>query len=176
MLLVAACSRKPVETNPIPATTTLDKVWLLEAGGTPVSDTTVAFPLAAGRTIVLRHAMPDDAIFLILQFPATKDSLRARDSVHVTIRPMRGKYGFTLATADKLGAGVQATFSYALHFQAPADAATKYPSPGRFEAVLTPALVGADNKIEFLAGARPAADMIRFPVTAAGTFALAAIR
>lgn len=158
------------------ATTTLDKVWLLEASGSPVPDTSVTFAVATGRTIVLRHAHPDDAIFLLLQFPATKDSLRAHDSVHVTIRSMRGKYAFTLTTADKIASGAQATFSYALHFQTSADAVTKYPSPGRLEAQLMPAEIGADNKVQFLAGARPAADMIRFPLTAPGTYGLAAPR
>jgi hypothetical protein len=159
-----------------PAATTVDKVWLLEASGTAVRDTSVTFAAAAGRTIMLRHAEPDDAIFAVLTFPATKDSLRSRDSVHVMIHPLPGHYAFALATSDKLGPGAQATFYYAMHFQTPSDAVSKYPSPGRFEAALAPATIGADNKVVFLVGNRPAADAIRLAVTAAGTYALAALR
>jgi hypothetical protein len=159
-----------------PAATTLDKVWLLEASGPAVADTTVTFAVATGRTIVLRQAKPDDAIFAVLSFPAVKDSLRTRDSVHVTIHPMAGHYAFTLSTADKLGPGAQATFSYAIHFQTPSDAVALYPNPGLFEMMLAPASIGADNKVLFLMGERPAADAIRFPMIAAGTYALAAVR
>ncbi len=175
-MLASACHANRANVMPQPAATTLDRVWLLEASGTPIPDTSVTFALATGRTIVLRHARPDDAIFLVLQFPATKDSLRARDSVHVTIRPMRGKYAFTLTTPDKIGSGAQATFSYAIHFQTPRDALAKYPSPGRFEAQLSPTEIIADTKVQFLVGARPAADMIRFPLIAPGSYGLAAIR
>jgi hypothetical protein len=159
-----------------PAATTLDKVWLLEASGPAVADTSVTFAVAAGRTIVLRHAQPDDAIFLVLTFPATKDSLGTRDSMHVTIHQTPGKYAFTLATADKFGPGVRAMFSYAIHFHTPSDAGAQYPSPGRFEAELAPAEIGADNKVLFLVGERPAADAIRFPLIAPGTYGVAAVR
>lgn len=176
MLLAGACSKSHPDIAPMPATTTVEKVLILEATGTQVHDTTVTFALATGRTIVMRHPVPDDALFLILQFPPVKDSLRVRDSVRVTILPVHGKYGFLLNTTDKLGAGVQATFSYAIHFKSPAEAVTKYPSPGRLEAQLIPALLGEANKVEFLTGTRPAADMIRFPVVAAGMYALTALR
>ena len=156
--------------------TTLDKVWLLEASGAPVADTSVAFAAATGRTIVLRHARPDDAIFLVLQFPATADSLRVHDSIHVTVHPMRGSYAFALSTPDRIASGATAMFSYAIHFRAPSDAAAKYPSPGRFEAQLAPAALGTDNTVRFLEGVRPAADLIRFPVAAPGSYGLAAVR
>ncbi len=177
LLLAAAChgSARP-EPTARPAATTVDKVWLLEASGPAVRDTSISFAAAAGRTIMLRHAQPDDAIFAVLTFPATKDSLRSRDSVHIMIHPLPGHYAFTLSTNDKLGPGAQATFSYAIHFQTPSDAVSKYPSPGRFEAALAPATISADNKVLFLLGSRPAADAIRLPMTAAGTYALAAVR
>lgn len=149
---------------------------MLESSGATVPDTAVTFAVATGRTIVLRHARPDDAIFLVLQFPASKDSLRTHDSVHVTIHPTPGKYAFTLATPDKIGSGGQATFSYAIHFRTPGDAVAKYPSLGRFEAQLVPGAIGADNKVEFLVGARPAADMIRFALAGPGTYGLMVTR
>jgi hypothetical protein len=159
-----------------PASTTLDKVWLLEASGTIVPDTAVTFAVASGRTIVLRHKAPDDAIFLVLRFPAAADSLRPTDSMHVLIHPTPGKYAFSLTTDDKLGRGIDATFSYAFHFQTPSDALPTYPSPGRFEARIAPASIAGDNNVQFLLGTRPAADMIRFPVSAPGTYGLAVAR
>ena len=149
-----------------------DKVWFLEASGAPVSDTTVAFAAAAGRTVVMRHQSPDDAIFAVLHFPPATDTARRRDTIHVAIRPAIAAYGFVLATPDRLPANTQATFSYAVHFRTPADAAAKFPSPARFELLVVPAVVSADRHVQILTAARPAADMMRFPVAAPGTYAL----
>ncbi|MGH7593806.1 MAG: hypothetical protein ACRELE_08155 [Gemmatimonadales bacterium] len=160
----------------VAAPSTLDRVWFLETSGARVSDTSVIFAASAGRGIVMRHARPDDAVFLILDFPASTDTTRSRDSVHVRIEPVAGRYAFTLVTPDKLGAGVHATFSYAIHFREPVDANAKYPSAGAFEQALSPALLGAANKVQFIPGMRPAADVIRFPVTTAGNYALVAAR
>ena len=129
-----------------------------------------------GRTIVLRHAPPDDAIFLILDFPAATDTMHARDSVHVRVHPVAGTYAFELVTTDKLPGNSSATFSYAVHFRAPAGASVKYPSAGKFEQALAPAELGAANKVQFIGGVRPAADVVRFPVAAAGSYALVAAR
>lgn len=124
----------------------------------------------------MRHAPPDNALFVTVQFPAVTDSAHAGGMIHVTIRPTIGAYGFTLTTPDRLPKGTQATFSYALHFRTPADAAVKNPSPGRFEQLVVPALVGSDRRVQLLTGTRPAADMLRFPVAIAGTYALVAPR
>ena len=172
MLLLAACQHAAVDPSPHAATVTADKVWFLEASGSPVADTTVTFAAAVGRTLVMRHRSPDDAIFVVLQFPPAADTLRRRDTLHVTIRPTSAAYGFTLTTPDRLPSGMQATFSYAVHFRTPADAAVKYPSPGRFELLVVPALISSDRHVQFLTGTRPAADMLRFPVAVAGTYAL----
>lgn len=142
----------------------------------PVGDTSVTFAAKSGRTVVMRHAAPDDAIFVIVQFPASADTAHARDSLHVTIHPTPGKYGFSIASADKLTTGTTATFSYAMHFRTPGEAAVTNPGPGRFEQLLVPALLTSDNKVQFLQGERPAADMLRFPIAAAGTYAAAAPR
>jgi len=148
---------------------------VLESSGASIADTSVTFAARAGRTIVLRHAAPDDAIFLMIAFPAATDTM-ARDSIHLAIHPTPGRYGFTLSTSDKLTAGATATFSYAVHFRTPAEAVTKYPSPGRFEQVLHAATIGADNKVQLITGQHPAADMLRFPLTASGNYALVAAR
>ena len=184
MLPLAGChsARTDVDTGPgatvtpVAATTTIDKVWMLETAGAVVPDTSVAFATSAGRTIVLRHQRPDNAIFLILDFPPSADTALARDTIHVRVQPVSGKYAFTLVTADRLGANVEATFSYAIHFHAPADSRAKYPSAGALEQALAPARLEAANKVVFVGGVRPAADVMRFPVTAPGTFALVAAR
>jgi hypothetical protein len=170
----AAAGAAPAAIAVAPATT-LDKVWLIEASGLPVPDTAITFAAKSGRTIVLRHARPDNAIFLILDFPPSADSAQAGDSVHVRVQPVAGKYAFMLSTPDRF-APAQATFSYAIHFRAPAEASAKYPSTALLEQALGPALLGAANKVQFLGGTRPAADVVRFPVTAAGSYGLVAVR
>lgn len=184
LLAVAAChgNRVDVSASPASATiaaapaTTLDRVWLLEASGPPVPDTSVTFAAASGRTIVLRHAPPDNAIFLILDFPPSRDSSASQDSVHVRVQPVAGKYAFALVTPDKLAPATQATFSYAIHFRAPADAAVRYPSAGALEQGLAPAMLGIANKVQFVGGTRPAADVVRFPVAGPGSYALVVSR
>ncbi|MGH7524613.1 MAG: hypothetical protein ACREK8_09925 [Gemmatimonadales bacterium] len=179
--MVVACHRSQANvapstasaTIPIAAATTPDKIWTLEASGPDVRDTSIAFAAASGRTIVMRHTPPDGAIFLILEFPVSKDTTTLRDSVHVRVHPIPGRYAFDLSTTDKLAAGTAATFSYAIHFRAPPEAAVKYPTPGAFEQVLAPALLTA-SKVQYVGGTRPAADMLRFPVNAAGSYALVA--
>jgi hypothetical protein len=156
--------------------TTLDKVWLLEASGAPVPDTSVTFAAKSGRTIVLRHAHPDDAIFLILDFPPSTDSSRVGDSLHIRVQPVPGKYAFMLVTPDRLAPAAQATFSYAIHFRAPAEASARYPSTSAIEQALAPALLGAASKVQFVGGTRPAADVVRFPVAAAGSYGLVVAR
>ena len=174
MLVLSACHQPPADPAPKPSNTTIDKVWLVETSGLVVRDTSVVFSAASGRTIVLRHALPDNAIFATLEF--LPDSTRARDSVHVSVQPTPGQYGFILMTNDKLSPGARATFSYALHFRTPSDAAVKYPSPERFEQLVFPALITADSKVQLLVGQRPAADMLRFPLAGAGRYAAVAAR
>lgn len=160
-------------TIPIGAATSPEKVWTLEASGPDVRDTSIAFAAASGRTVVMRHDPPDGAIFLILEFPASKDTTAIRDSVHIRVHPIPGRYAFDLSTTDKLAAGSQATFSYAIHFRTPPEAAAKYPTPGALEVHLSPALVTA-SKVQYLGGTHPGADLLRFPVSAAGSYALVA--
>ncbi|HEY8062140.1 MAG TPA: hypothetical protein VID74_05050 [Gemmatimonadales bacterium] len=184
LLASAGChgNRVDVSAGAAPATiavassTTLDKVWLIEASGLPVPDTSVTFAARSGRTIVLRHARPDNAIFLILDFPPSTDSTRVGDSLHVRVQPVAGKYAFTLSTSDTFAPAAQATFSYAIHFRPPAEASAKYPSTAILEQALGPALLGAANKVQFVGGTRPAADVVRFPVAAAGSYGLVVVR
>jgi hypothetical protein len=87
-----------------------------------------------------------------------------------------GRYGLKIETSDSLGLGISVTFSYAMHFQEPSDATGKYRTPGQFEQAIAAAHLLADDHLQFVESVRPAADMIRFPVTAPGTWLLAARR
>jgi hypothetical protein len=154
--------------------TTTDKVWMLETSGGVVRDTQVVFARAAGRTIVMKHA-DDQAIFLMLHFPAAHDSTPSRDSIRVEVHPVAGQYAVTISLPDNVPTGSTGTFSYAIHFKTPSGAAATHPSPGQFEQLVAPALV-TDTHVKFLAGNRPAADMMRFPLTTSGVYALLALR
>ncbi len=153
-----------------------DHVFVLEATGTVPGDTTVDFDPAIGRTLILRHRAPDDAIFLILSIPAHAVVPRSGRDARITVLPVPGAYGFHLTTFDSLGTGIFATLSYARHFEAPAGAGARYGSAIAFEAALGAARYTSETQLQFLSSARPGADMIRFPVTIGGTYVLAAPR
>jgi hypothetical protein len=156
--------------------TAADRVWLLESSGPRVHDTAVTFAAAAGRSIVLHHEGAPDAVFLMLDFPATRDTLRLRDSIMVSVHPLDGQYAFTVTFNEQPGVTPRATLAYALYFRTPAAAASLWPSPGRFEQRLEPALMGADNKVTVIASDRPAGDMLRFALKSSGTYALMAFK
>ncbi len=168
----AASAGTKVNTTPIAASA----VWILERSGASPPDTTVTFRASEGRTIVMRHGAPDNAIFAILSIPPAATTARSGDSTTISLSPSPGRYGVTISSTDSLGAGIQLTFSYATHFQEPSEATTKYPTPGQFEQATAPLLVLPTGQVQFVVNQRPAADMIRFPVSATGTWLLAAPR
>ncbi len=180
VLLLAACHGNRADTAPTPvpptAPTTLDRIAVINATGTVVRDTAITFAAADGRTIVLRHPAPDEAIFLIVHVPPAADSLHSRDSLHLTIHAAPSLYEFTVASPDRFPTGTTATFSYAIHFKTPPDIATKYPSPGRLDLIVAPAELMPGSKVVFVAATRPAADMMRFPLAHPGSYALAVMR
>jgi hypothetical protein len=154
----------------------MDKVWLAELAGTTPSDTTVTFPADSGRTIVMRHGPPDNAIFAIVQF--TPGSLKPQSGAmaQVILRPVPGRVGVEVLTPDVFGVGAYVTISYAVHFQAPSNALAKFGSAGRFEGMLAAARTLPDGRLQFLKTERPAADMVRFMIDASATYLLATPR
>lgn len=186
LLLLAACGARnkfinPTGTSVAAKTVTgppvgMDAVWILERSGASPPDTTVTFRASAGRTIVMRHEAPDNAIFAILEVPPGAAVPKSGDRVTLRLAPSAGRYGVALETTDSLGTGIRLTFSYATHFQEPSQATGKYPTPGQFEQATAAAHLSGNNQLQFVASERPAADMIRFPVTAAGVWLLAARR
>ncbi len=182
-LPLAACGGPSPSAAPEPAAflaggqpVAADRVFVLEATGTVPADTTVDFDPAAGRTLILRHRAPDDAIFLILTIPPGAVIARGGPDARITVVPIPGVYGFHLTTFDSLGTGITAEFSYARHFEAPAGAVTRFGSPIALEAALGAARYTSPTQVQFLETDRPGADMIRFPVTIGGTYVLAAPR
>lgn len=151
----------------------LERVWLIERGGSSPGDTVVTFPASAGRTVVLRHPAPDNATFAVLSVPADSGTEGERT---LTLTPMPGRYGLTVAANGELPAGTTLLFSYAAHFVAPAEAAARYPTITAMERGLGVGRLRPDSLFEFVAATRPAADMLRFPLTASGRYLLAVPR
>jgi hypothetical protein len=152
----------------------LSAVWILERSGASPPDTVVTFRAGAGRTIVMRHGAPDNAIFAIIEVAADTARRASADSVVLRLSPSPGRYGVDLQSSDSTLKGIRLTFSYATHFQEPSEALSRYPTPAQFEFQTAAArLIGAEQ-LQFVVGDRPAADMIRFNVTGNGTWLLAA--
>lgn len=175
LLALAACHHPATAPQPesgVVATTSTDRIWILGASGPPVHDTVVTFARASGRTVMLHHAHPDNALFAALRFPAAPDSLHPTDSVRLEIRPVTGEYGVTVTSPDSLPSGSTATFFYGVHFQTPPGAEAKYPHPGQLETILSPALLNVDGKVSVLASSRPGVDVLSFTMARPGTYAI----
>lgn len=154
----------------------LERLFVLEMGGAPAGDTVVTFAAASPRTVVLRHAPPDNTVFAELEFPAELTAGAGRDSVRVAIRPRPGVYGIELATEPALGPGARLTFKYPVHFSAPAAARARYGSNPALERALAIARLGADAVYTMLPSERPAADNLAAALPGPGTYLVVAPR
>ncbi|MES2306842.1 MAG: hypothetical protein V4558_15165 [Gemmatimonadota bacterium] len=130
----------------------------------------------AGRTIVMRHGAPDNAIFAIIEVPADSTRKAPGDSVTLRLSPSAGRYGVELQSSDSLKPGIRLTFSYATHFQEPSEAIAKYATPALFEQAMAAAHQIGTDQLQFVVTERPAADMLRFTITGTGVWLLAARR
>ncbi|HRP08754.1 MAG TPA: hypothetical protein PLL69_09745, partial [Gemmatimonadales bacterium] len=122
---LAGCAPAPYGANTGPANSTLlaamaplpaEKLLLPDRSGVSPNDTTVQYPAARGRTIVVRHTPPDNAVFAILEVPGDSSG---SDQATIGISVIPGRYGVTITGQPSLPAGTRLTFSYAIHFQAP---------------------------------------------------------
>ena len=155
----------------------LSSLYVLELSGAPPLDTTVSVKPGVARTVIVRHAPPDNNTFAELSFPAgvfAADS--AKDSVRLTIRARPGIYGLTLESDTPLGPGGRITFKYPVHFQAPQAAMTRYGGALGFERALMVALEQDGGHYALLASTRPASDNLSGPMPRAGTYLAAAPR
>lgn len=130
------------------------------------------FAARGGRTIVLRHAPPDNAIFAILAVPADSTS---SDSLTLSLRVTPGRYGLQVQGEPRLPPGTVLTFSYAIHFQAPPEVpSAAYPTVTRFADWLGVGQLLADGGLRYHLTARPGGDLLRIVLQESGEYLIAA--
>lgn len=185
ILLLAACGGPPssgaAPVGPAPVTVTqvlpLDQLYVLEMGGVPPIDTVVTFATGTERTVIVRHAPPDNNVFIVLNLPAaTFSGDSTRDSIMIRVRPQPGVYGVEIECNSDIGRGATITFKYPVHFLAPQDALQRYGSALFYERALSVARRRPDGQYDLLASSRPATDNLTAPLGPAGVYLAAAPR
>jgi hypothetical protein len=147
-------------------------VLYADRSGVSPPDTTVAFLGRAGRTIVMRHTPPDNAVFAVIDVPG--DST-ATDSIRLTLRVIPGRYGLEVRGEPRLPTGTTLTFSYAIHFQSPPEIpSTAYPTVTRFATWLSIGRTLGDGTFQFQPSVRPGGDLLRVVLPEAGEYLVAA--
>ena len=163
---------------PAPRSYTADEIFTVEIWGAQAPDTVVTFAAAQGRSIVLRHGLPDNTVFAEVQLPANALSASpGGDSVTLAIRPVPGVYGVTLESNTELTLPILLTFKYPVHFAAPTDSRARYPTDVLFEQALAIALAEDDGaKFQTLRSTRPASDNLQAVVSVLGRYQVVAPR
>lgn len=146
---------------------------MLEVSGTPASDTTLRLSPTARRVVVLRHGAPDDLTFAEVTFPAGAFGPRVSDSVEVTLRPRPGVYGLDVVTGVPLDSA-RVTFKYAVHFDAPDAARTRFGNNFAYERALAVGRLLPDGNVVFLPSTRPASDNLSAVIPGAGSYIVGA--
>jgi len=151
---------------------------MVEVWGAQASDTVVTFPASRARAIVLRHGPPDNTVFAEVDIPAGAFvPPGGGENVTLTIRPLPGIYGLTLQSEAPLTAPVRLTFKYPVHFAAPSDSRTRYPTDVLFEQALVVALAEDDAaKFQTLRSTRPASDNLQAMISTLGRYQMVAPR
>ena len=176
--LLAACGRpsSAARVDPTaPRLVPIASAIVLETAGPPPSDTTVELTAGEPHVVVLRHGPPENVVFAELSFPPRAFRADSGRLVRVQIRPRPGVYGLDLLTDVPLAEGAFVTFKYARYFLAPARARQAFGSDVLYERALAvgQAVPGA-ARLALLPSTRPAADNLRAPLPAAGTYFVAA--
>lgn len=178
-LAAAACggSRSSGEGETAPAAGIrifpLSEAVVLETAGPPPPDTTVSFLAGQRRTIVLRHGPPEYIVFAELIFPPSAFAEHGRE-VRVDVRPRPGVYGLDLATTLPVRDSAVVVFKYARYFAAPDKARAVYGSDVAYERALGVGRLMPGGMFALLPSIRPSPDLLQAPVTAAGTYLVAA--
>lgn len=178
---LTACGRTgaPDPEAPAPAeisrTLPADQLLPLEVAGVAPGDTSVTWPAALERRIILRHGPPDNTVFVELMFPESSFAERGPlDSVTVAVEPTPGLYGFRLETSLPPAAGARVRFKYPVHFGATNAGLARYGTRARYERALL-ILVQLDSlSWGVLPTTRPAADNLEAPLRGAGRYLIAA--
>jgi hypothetical protein len=148
---------------------------VLETSGPPPSDTTVEFITGEPRVIVLRHGPPENVEFAEVTFPRGAFLGDSGHMVKVEVRPRPGVYGLDVITSLPLAHEASVTFKYARYFSAPARARQVYGTDVQYERALSVGqLIPSGPLLSLLPSTRPAADNLRGPMPAAGTYLVAA--
>jgi hypothetical protein len=151
----------------------LAEAIVLETSGPQPPDTTVTFTAGVPRVIVLRHGPPEYIVFAELSFPAAAFAERGRD-VRVDVRPRPGVYGLDLVTTLPIRDSATIAFKYPRYFAAPGRARAVYGSFLAYERALAVSRVLPGGTLSFVASTRPFPDMLLAPLSAAGTYLVAA--
>jgi hypothetical protein len=154
----------------------LAQVFVLESWGSTPTDTVVTFHAGEDRTIVLRREAPDFSLFTQVKFPANSLKPPSGDSVTVRLSTPPGLYGVDIITEAEAQPGVQMSFSYGMHFVAPAGARDIYGSEIRFEQFLGVGRIEGDSTLVFLDSWRPASDLLMATIPGPGRYLVAAPR
>ena len=153
----------------------LSAAIVLETSGPPPSDTTVEFVTGEPRVIVLRHGPPENVEFAEVSFPPRAFQGDSGRAVKVAVRPRPGVYGVDVITSLPLVQEASVTFKYARYFSAPARARQVYGSDVQYERALSVGrYVPSGPLLSLGPSSRPAADNLRGPVPASGTYLVAA--
>lgn len=147
---------------------------VLETAGPPVGDTSVAFIAGTTRAIILRHGPPEYGVFAELWFEPRAFGADSGREVRVDVRPRPGVYGLDVASSIPLRPGAWVVFKYARFFSGPARARTVYGSDALYERALAVGQLRPDGMLALLPSTRPASDVLRAPLPAAGSYVVAA--
>jgi hypothetical protein len=177
-LVAAACGgRAPAPPAPgasVARVIPMGEAIVLETVGSPPGDTSVTFVAGERRAIVLRHGPPENIVFTELWFMPETFAADSGREVRVDVRPRPGVYGVDVASTRPIGSGAYLVFKYARYFSAPARARTVYGSDALYERALAVGEIRADGLLALLPSTRPASDVLRSALPAAGSYIVAA--
>jgi len=153
----------------------LARAIVLETAGPPPADTSVSFNTGEPRVIVLRHGPPENVEFAEVSFAPTAFKADSGHVVRVEVRPRPGVYGLDVISSVPFAGGASVTFKYARYFSAPALARSVYGSDALYERALAVGQVIPNGPLlTLLPSTRPAADNLKAPMPAPGTYLVAA--
>lgn len=183
LVLLAGCRSRPQvqtgqsEPDKTPnVTLPADQLFVLEWWGAPPLDTSVVFRPGGPRTVLLRHAPPDNTVFAELSLPADLFPTGSADSIRLVIVIRPGVYGVTITCSPGFAEGAILTFKYPVHFAAPRAANQKYGNRAQYERALGIGVQESDGRYRLLPSTRPAADNLSAIIPGPGVYLVAAPR
>jgi hypothetical protein len=183
IILLSGCRGRPQVQGAAPeppetpnVTLPLNELLVLESWGAPPGDTSVAFAPGSRRTVLLRHAPPDNTVFAELSLPAELFSNPGTDSIRLRIEIRPGVYGMTITSTPGFAAGAILTFKYPVHFAASQAANRRYGNRAQFERALGIGVQENDGRFRLLPSTRPAADNLSATIPGPGVYLVAAPR